>query len=141
MVYAESVLDEIVITNLKNRMMPLLRYKTGDLGNIKRTDQGMFIENLRGRVHDSVTINGTVYLTHYIQDLLDRFGGVADFQILTKENAHPILRIVLDENANKEKLENDIRAIFQNHLPIEYISMDDLKLVGRRHKFRYVVNE
>jgi len=141
MVYAESVLDEIVITNLKNKIMPLLRYKTGDLGDVKRTDKGFFIENLRGRVHDSVTINGTVYLTHYIQDLLDRFGGVADFQILTKENMNPILRIVLDENANKEKLESEIRAIFQHHLPVEYISMDDLKLVGRRHKFRYVVNE
>lgn len=141
MVYAESVLDEIVITNLKNKMMPLLRYKTGDLGDVKRTDKGFFIENLRGRVHDSVTINGTVYLTHYIQDLLDRFGGVADFQILTKENAKPILRLVLDDNTNKEKLESDIGAIFQHHLPIEYISMNDLKLVGRRHKFRYVVNE
>lgn len=140
MVYAESVLDEIVITNLKNNFMPLLRYKTGDLGDVKRSEEGYFIHHLRGRVHDSVTINGKVYLTHYIQDLLDRFGGVSDFQILTKENTSPVLRVVMEENANKEKLEKEVRAIFHD-LPIEYISMHDLKLVGRRHKFRYVVNE
>lgn len=140
MVWPESVLDEIVITNLKNQLMPLLRYKTGDLGDVVRTDNGFYIENLRGRVHDSVTINGTVYLTHYIQDLLDRFGGVSDFQIGIKENA-TVLRIVLEENANKEKLEKEVYTLFQDHLPITYISQEELKLVGRRHKFRYVVNE
>lgn len=140
MVYAESVLDEIVITNLKNNFMPLLRYKTGDLGEVKRTEEGYVIDHLRGRVHDSVTINGKVYLTHYIQDLLDRFGGVSDFQIFTKENAAPVLRVVLDENGNKDNLEKEVRAIFYD-LPIEYIAIHDLKLVGRRHKFRYVVSE
>jgi phenylacetate-CoA ligase len=120
--------------------MPLLRYKTGDLGDVKRTEMGYMIDHLRGRVHDSVTINGKVYLTHYIQDLLDRFGGVSDFQILTKESTSPVLRIVMDENGNRENLEKEVRAIFHD-LPIEYISMHDLKLVGRRHKFRYVVNE
>ncbi|OGT43027.1 MAG: hypothetical protein A3F13_07480 [Gammaproteobacteria bacterium RIFCSPHIGHO2_12_FULL_40_19] len=140
MVFAESVLDEIVITNLKNNFMPLLRYKTGDLGDVKRTEGGYYIDHLRGRVHDSVTINGKVYLTHYIQDLLDRFGGVSDFQILVKENTPPVLRVVMDEYGNKENLEKEVRAIFHD-LPIEYISMHDLKLVGRRHKFRYVVSE
>lgn len=141
MVFAESVLDEVVITNLKNTMMPLLRYKTGDLGEVLHTQNGMVLKNLRGRVHDSVTINGIVYLTHYIQDLLDRFGGVSDFQIVTKENEKPRLRIVMEENGSKENLEKEVHAIFQEHLPIEYIGAQDLRLVGRRHKFRYVVNE
>ena len=139
--YAESVLDEVVITNLKNTMMPLLRYKTGDLGEVVHTQNGMILKKLRGRVHDSVNINGVVYLTHYIQDLLDRFGGVSDFQIVTKENEQPRLRVVMEENGNKENLEKEVRAIFHDHLPIDYIGAQDLRLVGRRHKFRYVVNE
>ena len=116
--WPESVLNEIVITNLNNQLMPLLRYKTGDLGNIERNEAGFLIKNLRGRVHDSVVINGTVYLTHYIQDLLDRFGGVSDFQITTKDKT-PFLRIVSAENINKENFIKEYNQCY-NKIKITY---------------------
>jgi phenylacetate-CoA ligase len=77
----ESGHQELVLTSLRNDAMPLIRYRSGDLGELLTTAEGFYIRNIVGRVHDLVRIGQVHYPTHYIQDLLDRIGGVDEFQL------------------------------------------------------------
>ena len=45
---------ELVFTGLRNDAMPLVRYRTGDLAQLDRTDTGFYVRNIVGRVHDVV---------------------------------------------------------------------------------------
>ena len=72
-----------MLTGLKNRLMPLIRYRTGDLAALDRDERGLALSALNGRVHDLVSIGGKIYPSHYVQDLLQRIGGIAEFQIET----------------------------------------------------------
>jgi len=40
--------------------MPLIRYCTGDLGELEITPAGTFINNLHGRIHDIVKIGDNI---------------------------------------------------------------------------------
>ena len=75
---------ELVFTGLRNRCMPLVRYRMGDVGVLCERSDGWWITDIVGRTHDTVEISGTSYPTHYVQDALDQCGAVADFQIIER---------------------------------------------------------
>jgi UDP-N-acetylglucosamine 4-epimerase len=78
---------ELVFTSPRNPSMPLIRYRMGDMGLLEERENGWWITELAGRIHDSAEINGTMYPTHYVQDVLDRCGPISDFQIVTRNGA------------------------------------------------------
>ena len=49
-------MNELTITGFANRLMPLIRYRTGDLTNGIVEEEGLFIDGVQGRVHDRLTI-------------------------------------------------------------------------------------
>ncbi len=135
----EALIGELVFTNLRNLAMPLIRYQTGDLGQLEEREDGWWISELTGRVHDSVTIGGTLYPTHYIQDILDRCGPIADFQILTKDNTAVEMRLVTPQE-HWEFVQQAVANYFPS-LPLKRIRPEDLVFVGIRGKFSYLVRE
>ncbi|MBC87498.1 MAG: CoF synthetase [Bdellovibrionaceae bacterium] len=138
-VYPEIVDGEITLTGLFNKLMPLIRYKTGDMAELIEGPEGYYFQNMLGRIHDRLEIDGKVYLTHYIQDVLDhRVRGVKEFQI-KKNSDHYELRLVTEFGANKEAISEKIKNYFPSQLAIKFINHDDLELVGWRGKFRYVI--
>ena len=90
---ADAQAGELVITTLKNWMMPLLRYRTGDIAVLRQSEDGFFIQDLLGRTHDVVEIGGVRVPTHHVQDVLDRIGQIREFQI-DASSARPLLRVV-----------------------------------------------
>ncbi len=79
----ESVGGEIVVTNLRNRLFPLIRYRTGDLGEIRPDDgpcacgaRGAYLPSLEGRVVSRfVTPGGARVDPSQLQPLLSRLGA------------------------------------------------------------------
>lgn len=138
--FEESMdVSELVFTGLTNYLMPLIRYRTGDGGLIKENESGYVIENILGRVHDTVIIKGVEYQTHYIQDVLDRIGGIKEFQI--KRSAYTMtLSLVPEENASVIYIKDKIEMFFGKEFLVEFVSMQELIKVGWRDKFRYVVD-
>ncbi|MDR1396729.1 MAG: hypothetical protein LBJ14_03235 [Desulfarculales bacterium] len=130
---------ELVFTNLRNRVMPLIRYCPGDLGKLEEREDGWWITELTGRVHDRVAINGTDYPTHYVQDLLDRCGPVADFQIAVKDETALELRLVVPPEG-WEGVAAAVREYFPS-LPLRRIDPNELVFTGIRGKFSYLVRE
>ncbi len=130
---------ELVFTGFRNRLMPLIRYATGDLAQVRKKENGFFLTDVTGRIHDIVPINGVPHPTHHIQDMLDhRVGGIQEFQIDLR-TAPPTLRIVLEPHANAEATTAKLNQFWPNAFTIEYVNHDAFIRVGQRAKFRHVV--
>lgn len=129
---------ELVVTALTNRLMPLLRYRTGDLASLRESDGGFELQRVIGRVHDVIDLAGTPVPTHYVQDVLDRIGGVREFQVERSEH-RPVFRIVPESSASMEKIERGLRKHWQASIDVEFVEMESLKRQGWRSKFRHLV--
>jgi phenylacetate-CoA ligase len=130
---------ELCFTGVHNRLMPLIRYRSGDLGQLKTTTQGRYLTEVIGRIHDMVPINGTPHATHHIQDVLDhRVGGIEEFQIDLRSTP-PVLRIVVDTHGNAQDIAHKLQTFWPNAFDVQFVGHSDLVRVGRHAKFRHVV--
>lgn len=130
---------ELTFTALRNRLMPLIRYRSGDLGRVEQRDDGVYLTEVVGRIHDMVPINGVPHATHHIQDVLDhRVGGIQEFQIDLRSSP-PVLRIVVDTHGNAEQIRERVQGYWPGAFDIQFVQHGDMVLVGRRAKFRHVV--
>lgn len=131
---------ELVITPLFNTLMPLLRYRTGDNAVLADRSEGFVIPQMVGRIHDVITLGGKPLPTHYIQDVLDRVGGIREFQIHMRDGK-PVFRLIPEEGADQDRIRNAMHSWWQDDVLVEFVSAADLTLVGRRQKFRHFVPE
>ena len=130
---------ELVFTGLRNRLMPLIRYRSGDLGRVEQRPDGMFLTEVIGRIHDMVPINGVPHATHHIQDVLDhRVGGIQEFQIDLRAEK-PVLRIVVDTHGNGDQIRQRVEAYWPEAFDVQFVEHGDFVRVGRHAKFRHVV--
>jgi phenylacetate-CoA ligase len=132
---------ELIFTGLTNSAMPLIRYRTGDQGVLQEDRDGFLLRNLRGRVHELVRVENRTYPTHYFQDLLDKIGGITEFQILDRNNGRPLLKIVPDESESGEALSARVAHWLGNNVDVMLVDVDSLNRVGRNSKFCHVVRE
>jgi phenylacetate-CoA ligase len=130
---------ELVFTALKNRMMPLIRYRSGDLATMRDTPSGFMLEEIVGRVHDVVQIAGQQLPTHYIQDVLDRVGGVKEFQIEIRDE-RPVFRIVAEPGLDQQVFRRRLESWWDDAVDVEFIDSSALVLQGSRSKFRHLVS-
>lgn len=130
---------ELVFTGFRNRLMPLIRYATGDRAKVEQREHAFVLTNVVGRIHDVVPINGVAHATHHIMDMLDhRVGGIQEFQIDLRET-RPVLRIVPEPHASTEHITGRIETFWPGAFVIEFVGHDALIRVGHRSKFRHVV--
>jgi phenylacetate-CoA ligase len=134
----EGRFGELVLTATKNRMMPLIRYRTGDMAVLSETPRGFILDKLVGRTHDIVEIGGHRLPTHYIQDLLNRIGGINEFQI-ERGGEQLVLRVVSDDDANIDEIRDRIGRYWQGAIDVEFIAASELRLLGGRLKFCRIV--
>ncbi len=94
---------EIVITNLNNHIMPLIRYKTGDFCQRKGSVGGFEqIKMKSGREHKIINFDGNKLNTSTIEDLIFQIDGVKDLQFQIT-NDKKIAKILV-QNDNPESL-------------------------------------
>jgi phenylacetate-CoA ligase len=131
---------ELVFSGFRNRLMPLLRYRTGDMARVVEQADGYYLTDVVGRIHDLVPINGAPYPTHHIMDMLDhRVGGIQEFQIDLRE-LKPILRIVPEENASPDHIREKIVSFWGNAFELQFVQHEGFVRVGRHQKFRHLVH-
>ncbi len=129
----------LIFTGFHNRLMPLIRYTTGDLAEVEQRADGFWLKNITGRIHDIIVIGGITYPTHTIQDMLDfRVGGIQEFQIDVR-GEKPILRVVPEADADLTQIAAKIESYWPNAMAVEFVGHNDLIRVGHRAKFRHVV--
>ena len=131
---------ELVFTGFRNKLMPLIRYRTGDQARVVTQPDGLYLTEVTGRIHDLVPINGVPHPTHHIMDILDhRVGGIQEFQIDLRTQP-PKLRIVPETAADPEQIRSKISDYWGQSFTLEFVGHDDFSRVGRHQKFRHVVH-
>ncbi|MET7014131.1 phenylacetate--CoA ligase family protein [Uliginosibacterium flavum] len=132
--------QELVFTGFRNRLMPLVRYATGDLARVEQRADGFYLTDIVGRIHDIVHLAGVAYPTHTIQDMLDhRVGGIQEFQIDVR-GEKPVLRIVPELHADPAQIAAKIEGYWPGALDVEFVGHEAFVRVGHRAKFRHVVS-
>lgn len=132
---------ELIGTGLLNRAMPLIRYQTGDIGELSVLDRKPILSKLEGRLHDLVSIRGQMHPTHYFKDLLERWGGIDEWQVILQNTKPHRLRIVGNSTVDQASIRQKATEAFGNEYEVEFITLGELKFTGWRDKFRYVVKE
>lgn len=131
---------ELILTGFRNRLMPIIRYVTGDLAQVEETGEGFFLKNVMGRIHDIVVLDDVEYPTHTLQDLLDhRVGGIKEFQIDVR-GEEPILKIVPESDSSRQEIIEKANLYLPGAMKVEFVNQEDLVRVGSRSKFRHVVD-
>jgi phenylacetate-CoA ligase len=141
---------EIVVTNLLNRAMPFIRYKTGDLGafdeNVCTCGRGFpLLKMIEGREDEHLILPSGRNVSPRISDLLNFVfhDYILKFQIIQKKKDKIIIKVVKKEIYDEKttmKLIEETQKYIPEPVEIEVVEVDDIKRTGRG-KFRAVISE
>ena len=148
---APGELGEIVVTQLDNKAMPLIRYATADAAiAAPETDcpcgrEMPMIEGVVGRVSDVVRApDGSVLVVHFFTILFEHLRGIAQFQVVQRQPDRLLVRLVLGEGAETSTIETAVREALteatEGTLQADFEYPDDIPLAPSR-KRRLVICE
>ncbi len=135
----------VVVTDLYNYAMPMVRYDTGDAGawveikynNQKRTAIG----NFAGRAVDIIfDCDGNQISPHTITNGMWQFEGISQFQLVQKQKNEYEMRICAGSSYEEAKLLEVLHSIVGEKANIKIISVDEIPILSSG-KRRYIVNE
>ena len=131
----------IVITDLFNYAMPIIRYDSGDLGIIHQTSMGRVFKTIHGRKVDMIMDSTGTIINTNIMLLINNYPEVNQCQLIQKDKGKYLFKININNDFRREKeLVNDFKmylgeeAIFD----VEYVNEIPLLASGKR---RVMVNE
>jgi phenylacetate-CoA ligase len=134
--------SEIVLTTLVGRGMPLIRYRTGDLGNVDLDADGSYrLSAIQGRLHDLVVLGGKTFTTSFLSTGLHGKYSIHDFQIVQRGSAPPEFRVVTDQPEQLPLIQRELTAIAGVEVKVSRIRPTDLIRKGRQMKFSHYVRE
>ncbi|MBQ2968295.1 MAG: hypothetical protein IJE10_09280 [Clostridia bacterium] len=135
-------IGRIVLTDLYNRAMPLIRYDTGDLG-VSLEERGAIttLEQLHGRVAGQLTAtDGRAVSNVMMAAVTEPFTGIVKYQMVQKKNYVYILKYVgRIEESDREQLLDRLRDCFgAGEFVLEQV--EDIAL-GKNGKYQTAINE
>lgn len=142
----EGEVGRIVVTDLFNDAMPLIRYDTGDLAKKEKDNwSGDVLEvlsGIEGRKVDSVfSSDGRLISPHTVTNTMWKFNEVVQFQFVQKTQNEYLLKLNIKEPFKREdELTSEIKDYFGSDISVyfEYVSEIPVLSSGKRKK---IVNE
>lgn len=133
--------SEIVLTTLHSRAMPLIRYRTGDLGKVTADSNGSYyLTDVTGRLHDLIHIGSRSFTTAYLSEFLQKRFAVHDFQIVEELDATPLeFRVVTDHPEQLEQIASALHLHLGQEVKVVRIRLSDFMRRGRQMKFTHVI--
>ncbi len=139
---------EIIVTDLYNKGMPLIRYSIGDVGMVTdrkcKCGRGMpLVEKITGRVADFLKRKDGSFVAgvSLVERTLTAFSGIEQMQIVQNDINLIILNIVKSDKYNEEtqqQLEEEFTDVFgaEVELKFEYLSNIPQESSG---KYRFAI--
>jgi phenylacetate-CoA ligase len=148
---AAGEMGEIVVTQLDNRAMPLVRYATQDVAVVASEQEcacgrGLpIVGGIQGRVPDIVFApDGTCLVVHFFTILFEYIREILQFQIVQARPDRITARIVRADGYDAPRVEQRIRdAIAQathGSLAVDFEYVSEIPL-SRSMKRRFVISE
>jgi len=140
---------QIIVTDLSNYAMPLIRYENGDQAILAdETSDNLFpfpkLRSLEGRKLDVIkTPDGRLLPGEFFPHLLKDFVGIRKFQIVQKKLNELNIAIVKSHSFGKSE-EESILGIIKNHVGDEVeviISYPNEIPLTKSGKFRVTISE
>lgn len=143
----------IIVTNLNNMVMPIIRYEIGDIGKPSAEScpcgRGLtLIDTIEGRDNDVIitTDGGVIHgeiISYIVRVILKKGGGIKEIKVIQKELDKLLVLVVKDERFSSETetvLKEHIRKFVGEGMDItlEYVDRIPREASG---KIRYVVSE
>jgi phenylacetate-CoA ligase len=132
---------ELVFTSLTKQALPLIRYRTGDIGRLVdepcpcgRTT--VRVTGLRGRYDDMLIIRGVNLYPSQVEHALLSVDGAAPHYRLVVDRPGPMDEITLEceaaEGADREQLRREIAHLLREHTGLRFaVSVQDPGTVPR----------
>lgn len=141
----EGVPGRIIVTDLFNYSMPIIRYDTGDVGVIKSSSKYKNLKvfsRIDGRKIDCIySTSGKMLSPYVINNTMWRFLEIKQYQFIQNDKKDYTLKINCDQNSlNSEK--NIIKALKEyigENAKIEIIYVDEIPLLSSG-KRKQVIN-
>jgi phenylacetate-coenzyme A ligase PaaK-like adenylate-forming protein len=146
---AHDGLGEIVVTNLFAKAMPLIRYRTGDIGEIAKDScscgRGLpTLKRVEGRQTDFIiTSDKRVVHALAVIYILRDCTQIAKFQVVQEVADYLRVSIVPNGTLNptlRNKIILDLRKVLGPAMQIDLICVNDIP-VAPSGKFRYVISK
>lgn len=152
----DGVVGEITVTCLRRRLMPLIRYRTGDLG--RWADSSAWIFELKGRIGDRIRIGSADLYPADVARILDGIDGVGHiFQlVVSRKGRKDHLEVKVERSSrgkvisaevvkkallgSLEELEEAFRMDWLGGLEINLLAQGALEGVTRTGKIKAVVD-
>lgn len=146
-VLSDGGTGETVVSDLKNRVFPLIRYRMGDLS---RTVEGKCpcgvntprIASVAGRTSDELSLpSGALVATVNLTNLCDEYiDEVRQFQIHQNTDMSVELRLVMKKPSNVgEKIVQELRELLNFEVPVSLKIQD--KIAHDGGKIRYMTSD
>lgn len=138
---------EIVGTGFNNYAMPLIRYKTADIGTLckKKCECGReysLLERVNGRSQDiiitkdnsKITLTALIFGQHF-----NAFSNIIEFQLIQEKKGELIFNIIKSDKFNsddKNEISDKIKSISHNQIEVSFNYVDSISKTERgKHKF------
>jgi len=131
-------IGEVVVTRLDNYLMPLIRYRIGDLA-VKADPkekcscgrQFPMLKKIIGRDTDIVyTPNGKALIVHFFTGILENYGEIEQFQVV-KRNDEPLqIRYIPGGNFHEsilDKIKQEMHEKADEIFPIKFNLVSEIK--------------
>lgn len=136
----DGVVGSLIITDLTNHYMPLIRYRVGDIGSIKKSDCSCgrsltILNEIYGRDRDYfINKNGQKYYGAFfrsaIKELIKSNLRIEGYQFIQQDIEHIIVILVIDSdhyNAACDKIKNFFITQFDENVNIIFLSAEYIR--------------
>lgn len=140
---SENELGRIVVTDLYNYNMPLIRYDTGDLAVYQKKSDGLGIEIIKevhGRVVQSIPIQEGIITTHTLNDffILGDYNFTTYQCIFSDEELEVRLPLNEKNNVDTSKLLEDVKQLIGGIYKITLNFTDEFERT-KSNKFETII--
>jgi phenylacetate-CoA ligase len=136
-----GILGRIVVTDLFNYCMPLIRYDTGDVGVMdvdpENKNGHLVFKIIEGRKMDMFTTTKGDYLSSHIIHKILQYGKIDQFQFIEDENRQYTIKLKVLKNfdpANEIRMVKEYQDYFGEGSVVKIEYVDDIPLLpsGKR---------
>lgn len=124
-------LGRIVITDLFNKAVPMIRYDTGDLGIMTTNEQGEpMLKTIEGRKMDMIyDTSGNIISSHIVHQICV-YKGILSYQLIQEAEKEYKFKIVGTKEFDKEYLINKYKEYFGDDAIIRVEMVDQIETLG-----------
>jgi phenylacetate-CoA ligase len=140
-VVPHNTLGRIVITDLFNYCIPMLRYDTGDLGISDEIDGRLVLTQVLGRKIDVLSNTKGERITFNIVLIVNKYPLIKQCQLIQKEAKKYVVMLISEADFNREaELLKEFKTYLGSdaEMEVEYVNDIPLLASGKR---RVMVNE